>query len=181
MWHRSLPSCLATLKRITVPSLDFVVRHASCWPPCRNKKYALAHEVRDEKKSPAHEVRPQQLDGGCALFSRGLLNLFCGAVNNGLSEISPTLAKDCGILPRNAGPTRPCLHAAGQWRSFCPQDPFLEQAFRLRRSCVKPETAGSKVVLHRMNIKIPAWLKVAFNAWTFLRQLVQDQLQKREN
>ena len=59
-------------------------------------------------------------------------------------SISPPLAKDSGIFPRNAEPTWQFLYAAGQWRSFCPQDPFLEQAFRLRRSCVKPETAGKQ-------------------------------------
>ena len=56
---------------------------------------------------------------------------------DGQPEIIPTLARHWGIIPRNAGPTRPCLHGAGQWRSFLPTDrkgmflvdPFLKKSF----------------------------------------------------
>ena len=74
---------------------------------------------------------------------------------DGQSEINSTLAKHCGIIPRNAGPTRPCLYGAGQWRSFLPTDrkgmflvdPFLKEVFRLRQSCVKLEARGLRRAL----------------------------------
>ena len=109
---------------------------------------------------------------------------------DGQSDISPDLAKWWSILPKNVGPTRPCLYAAGQWRAFMPTDqgttasgkgmfladPFLKQPFRLRRSCVKLEAAGGKgieksVFSHTFKI-FQLWIKqdivgtLCLPAWT---------------